>query len=252
MNIPTKIFIVPYRNRECQKIHFEVYMKYILEDLPKSDYKIYFVHQKDNRPFNRGAIKNIGFLAMKSKYPNHYKNITFIFNDVDTLPAMKNILNYDTEIGIVKHFYGFKFSLGGIFSIKGADFEKCTGFPNYWGWGLEDNCIQMRILKTNIKINRDNFYNFLDRNIIHLNDDLSKLLTKQDAWRAGSTDDNFYDIKKLIYTIDNEFIHVTNFDTKYNPKNETFYKKHISENLTKINKYKNFCPQTGHLKNMWR
>ena len=45
MSIPTKIFIVPYRNRKAQKNHFDIYMKYILEDLPKEDYKIFFVQK---------------------------------------------------------------------------------------------------------------------------------------------------------------------------------------------------------------
>ena len=67
MTVPTKIFIVPYRNREQHKTHFDVYMKYILEDIPQDDYEIFFIHQQDNRPFNRGAMKNIGFLAMKDK-----------------------------------------------------------------------------------------------------------------------------------------------------------------------------------------
>lgn len=238
MSIPTKIFIVPYRNRETQKHHFEIYMKYILEDIPKSDYEIFFIHQIDNRPFNRGAIKNIGFLAMKAKYPNNYKNITFIFNDVDTLPVRKNLLNFDTEIGTVKHYYGFTFALGGIFSIKGADFEKSSGFPNYWGWGLEDNVMQQRILKADIKINRDVFYKFLDRNIIHINDDLTKIHTKEDIHRSkNNTSDTLYDIKNLSYTIKDEFVQVKNFNTKYNPQNDTFYNKHVTEGFGKIKEY---------------
>ena len=44
-------------------------MKYILEDISNEDYKIFYVKQCDNRPFNRGALKNIGFIAVKNKYP---------------------------------------------------------------------------------------------------------------------------------------------------------------------------------------
>jgi hypothetical protein len=90
VKIPKKVFIVPYRNRVQHKFFFSKYMSFILED--EDDYEIYFSHQCDARTFNRGATKDIGFLAVKAKYPNHYQNIDFVFNDVDTIPFNK-ILN---------------------------------------------------------------------------------------------------------------------------------------------------------------
>jgi hypothetical protein len=103
--IPKRIFVVPYRNRVQHKFFFSKYMSFILEG--KDDYEIVFSHQCDARTFNRGAVKNIGFLSMKHKYPEHYKDITFIFNDVDTIPFNK-IFDYETTHGVVKHYYGFK------------------------------------------------------------------------------------------------------------------------------------------------
>ena len=106
-NLNKKLLItVPYRDRENEKKLFEINMKNNLIDLEL--YKIYYIHQCDTRPFNRGAMKNIGFLAIKKKYPENYKNFTFVFNDIDTLPCRKNFLNYETTHGTIKHFYGFK------------------------------------------------------------------------------------------------------------------------------------------------
>jgi len=231
MAIPTKIFIIPYRNRKFLKIHFEKYMKYILEDIPKETYEIYFVHQKDSRPFNRGAMKNIGFLAMRDKYPNHYKNITFVFNDIDTMPVEKNYLNYDTIIGIVKHFYGFNFALGGIFSITGADFENCGGFPNYWAWGLEDNTIQNRVLANNLKLDRSQFHNFCDEHIIHIPYDIKRILSKQQGWRHKGNTESYANIKNLKYVIENEFINVYNFTTNIDPKSDNYVSQLLTQKI---------------------
>ena len=93
-SIPKLVFIIPYRDREQQYNFFNRHMKYILEDV--KDYKILFIHQKDKRSFNRGALKNIGFLIEKNLYPDHYKNITLIFNDIDTMPFTKNFFDFST------------------------------------------------------------------------------------------------------------------------------------------------------------
>ena len=229
--IPKIIFIIPYRNRASQKTHFDIYMKYILEDYPEDSYKIFFAHQCDNKPFNRGAMKNIGFLVMKKEYPNNYKDITFVFNDIDTMPATKNLMDYNTTHGTVKHFYGFNFALGGIFSIKGSDFEKCKGFPNFWGWGLEDNSIYRRVLSVKLKVDRSQFFGICNPNMIHLLDGLHRSVTRNDKYNASKSDDNMYNIDNLKYKISNELINISNFNTNRNPSDEEFR----GINILKIN-----------------
>lgn len=162
---PNVVFIIPYRNRESHLNCFVNHMSYILEDV-QYNYEIIVCHQNDTRRFNRGAMKNLGFIYVKNKYPNDYKDITFVFNDVDTMPGKKNMFDYITHRNTVKHFYGFTFALGGIFSITGEDFEKIDGFPNYWTWGFEDNALYNRCIKNNIIIDREQFYNYDDLDIL--------------------------------------------------------------------------------------
>jgi hypothetical protein len=199
--IPKKVFIVPYRNRVQHKFFFSKYMSFILEN--DDDYEIYFSHQCDARTFNRGATKNIGFLAIKQKYPDHYKDIHFVFNDVDTIPFNK-IFNYETVEGVVKHFYGFKYALGGIIVIKGSDFEKINGFPCFWGWGMEDNALQKRCDNAKLLIDRSVFYNIGSPEILQLFDGISRIISKKDPWRGENDNgvDGLRTIHQLKYTVD--------------------------------------------------
>ena len=202
LSIPKKVFIVPYRNRIQHKFFFLKQMTFILEDT--DDYEIYFSHQCDTRTFNRGAVRNIGFLAVKNKYPYDYKNITIIFNDVDTIPFHK-IFNYDTTPGVVKHYYGYKYALGGIVVIKGADFERINGYPCYWGWGMEDNTLQKRCQRFGLTIDRTNFYKIGSPEILQLFDGISRIISRSDPWRSETDKgtDGLITISKLKYTIDN-------------------------------------------------
>jgi hypothetical protein len=272
--IPKIIFIVPYRDRIAEKLHFSVYMKYIMEDYDKNDYEIYYSHQMDSRPFNRGATKNIGFLVMKKKYPNDYKNITFVFNDIDSVPIKKNMFNYITTSGVVKHFYGFTFTLGGIFSIVGSDFEKCNGFPNNWGWGLEDNVMNDRVLLNEFIINREQFYPRNSKAVLHLYETAERLINNKepDNYVKKNLNDNLNSLHEINYIIvpNNEtepntenniltddskiknvnkvstieqkeyMINISNFRTFVNPANEIFYTQNTFYDSTlKPNVYEN-------------
>lgn len=248
---PKKIFIVPYRNRIQQKYFFSNFMtSVILKHM--NDYEIYFSHQSDDRPFNRGATKNIGFLAMKTKYPDDYKNITFIFNDVDTMP-FTNMFSYETTPGVVKHYYGFTYALGGIVVMKGEDFERINGYPCYWGWGNEDNCLQTRCLKHKLVIDRSEFFNIGNPNILQLFDGISRLINKTDAWRSVNDTglDGLSTISQLEFNIDTKsddtndnlycitsnkifYVNITSFNTITNSSSETYHKYDLRDPPTKI------------------
>ena len=131
-NILDVAIIVPYRNRESHLSIFTKIMPNILED---KNYEIIFVHQYDKRPFNRGAMKNIGLLYLKRYYPESYKNITMVINDIDTMPRYKNQFSYNTIPGKVEHYYGYTQGLGGIFSINAGDFEKNKWISKYLDLG---------------------------------------------------------------------------------------------------------------------
>jgi len=229
--IPKYIFIVPYRDREQQLMFFKKQMSFVLEDINPTDYKMFFIHQCDERSFNRGAIKNIGFLYVKNLYPNDYQNITLVFNDIDTMPYTKNFFDYNTIQGTVKHFYGFKYALGGIVSIKAGDFEKINGFPNFWAWGYEDNLLQKRALNNGIFIDRTNFYPLMDKNIFQLKDGLERLVNRTEFDKyLGLTLEGISNIQNLSYDYDPDtnFVNVRNFNTG----TEEVQSKSVPYNLT--------------------
>ena len=234
--VPKLAFIVPYRDRKEHLTFFSVYMKHVLSVYDPKDYIVRFVHQKDARPFNRGGMKNIGFLAIKNEYPDDYQNITFVFNDVDTVPYDKNVIQYETRPGIVKHFYGVQFALGGIFSIKGADFEKTNGFPNFWAWGGEDNYMQHRVLQSGVKIDRRNFFLLQSPQILQMVEGIMRTISRSEAEMVfyKTTNDGLNTIRNLNYEFNIQggdifFIDVVGFDTAYSHTSNTYEEQNIHD-----------------------
>lgn len=262
---PEVVFVIPYRNRPQQKQFCIQHLTTLLNSPSLAEtsrgkkwrYEIVIAHQCDIRAFNRGAMKDIGFLAVKKKYPQHYQNILFVFNDLDTVPYA-NILDYSTPIGTAKHFYGFQYALGGIVVMRGADFEKTNGFPCFWGWGMEDNALQARCEKKGIAIDRSQFYPIGNPNILHLFDGVNRIINKKDPWRATHDDgiDGLCTIHHLEYEwsresfseIDNEpvfleitrafpnihYVNVKTFLTRIRFESDHYYKYDLREPYRKV------------------
>jgi chemotaxis protein histidine kinase CheA len=222
--IPKLVFIIPYRDRKEQYEEFIKNMKVILDNMPPPNYRMFFIHQCDERPFNRGALKNIGFLVVKEKYPDNYKDITLVFNDVDTYPSEPGVIqSYETVKGTVKHFYGYKYALGGIVSINAEDFETTNGFPNYWAWGYEDNMLAKRVEKLGLTIDRSNFYAISDKKITQIKTEVTRVVNRGEFERyIRICNEGINSIGNLKYTIheDNGFVDVTKFDTEFVCKKE--------------------------------
>lgn len=238
------IFIVPYRDRAPQRYFFENYMTYLMEDLTlHEDYYILFVEQDDARPFNRGAMKNIGFLVVKDLLPDTYQDAILVFHDIDTIPHKKGLLSFDPPPGTIKHHYGFEFALGGIVSMRAADFERLNGFANYWTWGFEDNLIQNRAQRKGMQIDRSNFFPLHDMRILHLNDGHKKALNKSYMYELirDTGANGISTVRNLKYTLDlaTHSVTVHCFDTEYSPWNGVFEEydvrqgRNISAPLTK-------------------
>jgi len=242
---PSIVFIVPYRSRESEKAQYISIMTPIIQQL---NAEIYFAHQCDNRPFNRGAMRNIGFLAIKEKYPADYTNMTLVFNDVDTYPNQTGYIpNYATEKGTVKHFYGFTYTLGGIFSINASDFELVGGYPNFWAWGYEDNTLNYRCIQHQITIDRSDFVNVLnpqpnDDRIVNLKGTPLRELNYGEfqRYRKGQlNNEGLQDIRDLVYDIQqmqtsqNIFmVNISNFTVSTQPQ------KNIKCDLRRGNPFK--------------
>jgi hypothetical protein len=156
---PTHIFVIPYRNRETQR---EQFIKHMPTVIGLENYQIWIIHQCDSRLFNRGALLNIGFRIAQERFPSTWKDIQFVFHDIDIMPMKPGVITYNTERGKARHPYGDpRPQWGGIRGcfcmIYGADYAKVGGSPNYFGWGGEDVGLSRRCQAHGIQIDEHDF-----------------------------------------------------------------------------------------------
>lgn len=151
-------------DRTKQKKIFIEFINQILKF--QCDYHIYIIEQsKDNKPFNIGKLKNIGFHIASNI--DTYDN--YIFTDIDILPDpqllkyffLKN--NYPISLAVrgtryynddlkIKSIYGNYIFMGALLMFNKELFEKINGYPNnFWGWGGEDSALLVRMYLCGIR-----------------------------------------------------------------------------------------------------
>ena len=160
--------IVPYRDRKLHLDQFVPHMRaYFARDkLDKDiDYRVLIVEQEAGLPFNRGALKNAGFLLAETQ--SDY----CCFHDIDYLPIWADYSSVDCPTPIVwygaeerpiapgrtnkvaKHNLDLFF--GGALLVPNSIFRAVNGYSNdFWGWGWEDEDIKARFAAADVPTGR--------------------------------------------------------------------------------------------------
>lgn len=178
---PSLIVVVPYRHRAPQLSLFERLVLPVLRaqfqcapdarapdpnapdarapDPDAPAFQVWYMHQHNDLPFNRGAMKNSALLLARQRWPAAWPAITLCFHDVDCAPVFPDTVDYRTpaQPGVLRQAFGLRHTLGGIVFARADDFARANGFPCHWTWGQEDAALQHRALRAGLTIDRSAF-----------------------------------------------------------------------------------------------
>ncbi|KAL5021097.1 hypothetical protein ScPMuIL_000252 [Solemya velum] len=150
--------VIPYRNRET---HLHQWLLNVIPLLRRqqADATIFVSEQAEVENFNRGMMKNIGFIEA-TKYDQFD---CVVFNDVDyvpeddhniyqCLPQPNHMAGRPEKKGYKLYYGGFT---GGIISFRTDVFKGINGYSNkFFVWGGEDDNLGKRIKKAGLIISR--------------------------------------------------------------------------------------------------
>ena len=183
---------VPYRNREAHLHEFVPKVGKYLKN-QNIDFQMYFIHQADDKLFNRGATKNIG---AKLAFEDGCDYI--VWHDIDMIPEEGGGCDYSYPAAAPRHIatqisqmdYKLKYHeyFGGAVLFTKEQVEATNGYSNgYWDWGMEDDDLFWRCHKEGMlnvsnlttKTNKVHNFNGIDSYIkIPYQDKYSRLVSK--------------------------------------------------------------------------
>lgn len=141
--------VVPYRDRPRQL------QTLVTALLARPEFgRIVIAEQAPGRPFNRGLVKNAGFMAATPD-----DDQTVYFHDVDIVPGPQAPAAYPrAPPKAAVHLYGHRHCLGGVVGVRAIDFATANGFPtSEWRWGGEDTALQARYEAAGMTVDRSRF-----------------------------------------------------------------------------------------------
>ncbi|XP_072180145.1 beta-1,4-galactosyltransferase 5-like [Diadema setosum] len=151
--------VIPFRRRHA---HLSVLLRNLIPllKLQKLEFRIFVSEQNNDVIFNRGLMKNIGFLeATKFGWWD-----CVIFHDIDQIP-MRGANYYGCD-GMPRHLCArpeemaykpaYQLLFGGVVGVTARQMKGSNGYSNfYWGWGGEDDDLLKRLHARGYKPTRD-------------------------------------------------------------------------------------------------
>jgi hypothetical protein len=148
--------IVPFRaddsvHGQGRAAHLQKFIPYLRQFLERAatPFRLLVVEQTPGALFNKGMLLNAGIQLSPPECDY------FVFHDVDQLPEHpRNTYSYpgrkplhlcsgSSQFG---HRLPYKTYVGGALAMTRVQCQKVNGFSNcYWGWGLEDDDMHLRI-----------------------------------------------------------------------------------------------------------
>jgi hypothetical protein len=149
------VIIVPFRNRREQLAQFASHVERFLDGHP---FRVLVIEQVEGKPFNRGALLNVGFHLARTT------SEWIAFHDVDMLPlddscdysrpesGMRHLAGAAEQFGFMNPYRNY---IGGVLLSTIPAFQSLNGFSNsYWGWGCEDDDLFIRACACGVAIER--------------------------------------------------------------------------------------------------
>lgn len=144
--------LIPFRDRHA---HLAELLPVLHEHLRTIPHEVVVVEQADDRPFNRGALLNAGFLHVRDRATH------VCLHDVDMVPEGVHYGPYDVPTHLAGAASQFGYALpypeyfGGVTAFPVADFARINGFhTGYWGWGAEDDDLLARCGRHGLGVQR--------------------------------------------------------------------------------------------------
>lgn len=155
--------VVPFREQlplQCRKAQLDKFLPFMETFFASAcgcwPLIVVVEQSQDGKKFNRGQLLNIGFRLAQEARPDIS---SFIMHDVDLLPSadLQTVYANPPPEGKAVHLasvwqkYSYSTFIGGVLAFRPTDFERTNGFPNnYWGWGLEDDQLALRMARCQI------------------------------------------------------------------------------------------------------